>query len=90
MDNVTSDMAPLLERARFAIGRAVARVATRQRALELERTFTEFAISPLACCHRVQLRQRDCLPVLRTKGARAAHHTGAQECRRVWSNQNYG
>jgi hypothetical protein len=62
MDNVTSvlvtvGMAPQLERARFAIDRVVARVATRQRALEHEMTFTEFALPPLACSSSTAVQQ---------------------------------
>lgn len=46
--NVTVDVAPLLERARAGIGRAVMLVKTRQRALEHELTFPEFALPGLA------------------------------------------
>jgi hypothetical protein len=43
---VTVDAAPLLERVRSAIGRAVT-LKTRQRALEHEITFPQFALCPL-------------------------------------------
>jgi hypothetical protein len=57
MDNVTSDMALLLERARFAIGSAVARVAARQRALQHESHFTDFALLPVACSSSTAVQQ---------------------------------
>jgi hypothetical protein len=45
---VTVDAAQLLERARSVIGRAITLMTTRQRALEHEITFPEFALSPFA------------------------------------------